>query len=141
MKKCALTIRRPNGQVETVVADNLQFALSDAALEQARQATRDAGKGEILSAKVVRVDAPMTLRDQRDALVDAYTAQVETLKASEHQDVTAGIGRDHSDIKAKVTAAKQALTDFDAANPELVAEIAVTEADQKAERIQSALNA
>jgi hypothetical protein len=49
-----LTVRRPGGTVETVVAEKLGIRINDAIFAQVAAATKAAGRGDVLSYRNVR---------------------------------------------------------------------------------------
>lgn len=59
-----LTVRRPDGTVETVTSTN-----NIALLEKMREATRKAGRGEIIAYEEYVETAPLTLQEQRAELM------------------------------------------------------------------------
>lgn len=68
MKTTTLTIKRPNGNTETVdVSDKFPMGLTDGMFATIKAATADAGRGECLS---------YTVKDQ--PLTEAAMAEVET---------------------------------------------------------------
>lgn len=53
MRKTTVTIKRPEGHIETVdVSDKFAQGLSDQMFQQVKKATKDAGRGECLSYKI-----------------------------------------------------------------------------------------
>lgn len=60
-RKCEVTVKRPNGQIETVVHPKIDYMLP-ALFEQMKKAMRDAGRGEPLSYK--NIDTVFEMEDK-----------------------------------------------------------------------------
>jgi ribosome recycling factor len=114
-----ITIRRPNGQVETV--DKAGEFFSSAMRQKMTAATKAAGRGEIINFE--EIVPPPTLEEQRRELVAAVRdaldeASYQYERAHAREDARAEIIRREYDAKA--TVARAALEAFDAAHPEIV---------------------
>jgi hypothetical protein len=128
-----MTVKRPNGEVEVVEREGA-FGNSAQFRKQATEATRLAGRGEILSFEVVANPAAKPiirseierLRDQRRQIASDIQSAIEESdaafeRAHAREDVMAWeIKRQHD---VKVEAVRGALQEFDAAHPDVVAAI------------------
>lgn len=139
-----VVVRRPNGDVETITrTDNVRFlGTNEVAQERCIKATRDAGKGDILSFAIVDKIVQMTEQEQRRELCYQLQSADDFYDAAREKDFDNDIGM-HLSLKAMIEVKKcrKALFDFDDAHPELVAELKEKEAARDARLIQSALNA
>lgn len=117
-----ITVRRPDGEIETVMQDGKFY--THATRRKMVEATKAAGRGDILSFEEV-VPEPTLEQTRRNlvasirGLIDESDAAFE--RAHEREDVMAWPSKIKAD--AKVEEARRALTDFDAAHPEIVAAI------------------
>jgi hypothetical protein len=117
-----ITVRRPGGEIETVMQEGKYF--TQVVKRKMTEATRAAGRGEILSFEEIAPEA--TLEEQRRDLVASIRGLIDESdaafeRAHAREDVMAWeIKRRHD---ARVDEARRALTDFDAAHPEIIAAI------------------
>ena len=144
VEKLEIKIKRPGGNIETIVtSENVRYLLgtNQKAQEAATKATREAGKGQVLSFTLISEDMPMTDKEQRDYLVmeigDAYS-KFDYLREQDYNNDT-GFHKS-APVELEIKAAEQALKDFDIANPELKAEIDAVKREKIARDIQSCLN-
>jgi len=77
-RKVQITVKRPNGQIEKILNDNLAFATSKQIQDKVIKATKEAGKGDILSFELVEIEREMTASEAKHAAraanQDAYDA-------------------------------------------------------------------
>lgn len=144
-ERLVIKVRRPSGEIEEIVKGHGDSAVTltynKRAFADAKKATADAGRGELLSAEMV-----FDLRDPTDAeiraqLVDARIYAIDMISAARERDFNRDIGMyESATLDVKYNAADAALAAFDAAHPDLKAAIYANRALRDAELIQSALN-
>jgi hypothetical protein len=121
-----ITVRRPNGDIEVVMQRGKYYSATEQ--RKAIEATRAAGRGEILSFEVVEADEPVAteqerLRRERRDLAATVRGAVEDSDAA-FEDAHAREDVRAWDIKRRydgiVKAARAALEDFDDRHPEII---------------------
>lgn len=143
-ERLKITIRRPEGHTEIVYKDdNVRYlGANKDAQKKCIIATREAGRGDILNFEIIEEQVPMTLEEQRAALVYKIAAAWDRWSYNRERDYDNDMGLVHSaGDEAAAKAYEQELKDFDEAHPELAAEIARKRAEETERNIQSALNA
>lgn len=128
-----ITVRRPNGTVETVRHPTL-LSMSPNMWTRMVKDTYAAGRGTCLSYdnKVDEEQVPMTLREQREAAAAALATALDRYQDAMDQAIRTSIGNTGPASQA-IEAAERDIAEFDAAHPEIIAEI-------KAERAARAAN-
>lgn len=122
---CIVTVRRPNGEIETLRHPAVT-TMTASSWKQMIAAMRQAGRGECLSYenKTETTEQPLTLAEQRKELGYDLSAAIDHEREAMNRAVRSSVmQRDYPTLKAAVTAAEQALADFDAAHPEILAAI------------------
>jgi len=139
-----ITIKRLSGKIETVFkTENVRFiGRNKKAQAQCVKATKDAGKGDILSFEIVDIDVPMSIREQRESLTDKIDAAIYSYEAAREKDFENDIGMHISpSLEKHIDSAIKNLADFDLVNKELADEIKKEKTAETERNIQSALNA
>jgi hypothetical protein len=120
-----ITIRRPDGTIETVIHRETFGKVIE---QQMIVATRNAGRGEILSFEIISPDESneQRLRRERQDLVSTIRGEIEEQAhafevADAREDVMAWVIKDRHE--PSIAAAHEALAAFDAAHPDLIAQI------------------
>jgi len=139
--KLEVTVKRPNGEIEVVIHPTLT-RLTDTMFEQCKKATKDAGKGDLLSYKTIEIEEPMTLKEQRYDLCLDISGQIYMQDMARDRDYDNDIGFHESPkYDAKIAELRGELKAFDDTYPEVVAEINRLKAIETEQQIQSVLNA
>lgn len=128
---CLVTVRRPSGVTETIRHPKVN-TMTETVWRQMIAAVRQAGRGECLKYenRTETTEQELTLDEQRRDLGYKLSAAIDHERAAMDRAVrTSVMQRDYPGIKAAVTAAEQALTDFDAAHPEILAAIEAARSD------------
>lgn len=120
-----LTIRRPNGVTEEILntTQGIWGSIAPVMFSQMVKATKDAGRGDILSQRP-NVASADTLADERATLVGRL------------QDLSGGFPT--SSKADRQAALESALASFDAAHPEVVAAISAAREARVAQALQTA---
>jgi len=139
-----ITIKRPSGKIETVFETESvrSRGLNEKIQARCVKATKDAGKGDILSFEIVDIEVPMSIREQRDLLTSEINNAIYFYKEAREKDFENDIGMHISPgLKKHIDAAIKELADFDLVNKELADEIKKEKDAEIKRNIQSALNA
>lgn len=121
VKFCEVTVRRPNGEVETIRHPNVT-EMTPAIWEQFCRAMSGSGRGEGVSYENLSEEVPLTLEEQREELTWELSAALDRAEAAMRKAHATSVGgKELSDASQAVKDAEAALADFDAAHPEVVA--------------------
>lgn len=143
-QKLKITVKRPGGAIETVIkTDNVVFlGKNKIAQKQVIDATKAAGKGDVLSFEIIEEQIPLTLEEQRQDLVYTIGGLIDAQDAAIERDYNRDIGfHESAKFDSKINVAREELAKFDEAHPHIIAEINRLEAIRTEQLIQSALNA
>jgi hypothetical protein len=124
-----ITVRRPNGEVEVIMQRGKYYSAD--AQRKVIEATRAAGRGEVLDFEVVEAEVPAEtdterLRRQRRDLVATVRGMIDESDAvfeAAHAREDARAWTIKAEADRKVDAAWQALAVFDAEHPEILREL------------------
>ena len=115
---CEITIRRPNGQVETLCHPKVS-QMTQAVWDQFCRAMATGGRGEGLSYENLSEEIPLTLEEQRKELVWDLSAARDRSEDAAQRAHASSVGRGLRNAAEAVEAAEKALAEFDAAHPEI----------------------
>lgn len=121
-----LTIRRPDGTTEVKVVTHWS-SMDDRLFSRIREETRKAGRGECLSYRNLTEKRQLSLRDQRDDLAS---------RLCDPGDMPFPGSREYRE-QVEI---ERALAAFDAAHPDVIAEIREERAARHAAAVERALN-
>jgi len=126
IEKLKVTIKRPNGNIEVVYkAENVRcIGTIEQVQEQVIKAAKEAGKGDIQSFEIVDEEVPMSLNEIRDSIRSDLIVNLDSQDCAIERDFNNDIGfHGLAKLDDAIKELRLELAKFDAAHPEILAEI------------------
>lgn len=129
VKYCEVTVRRPNGEVETIRHPKVT-EMTPAIWEQFCRAMAGAGKGDGISYDNRSEEVPLTLEEQREELTWELSAALDRSEAAMRKAHATSVGgTELARASEAVQAAEAAIAAFDAEHPEIITAIKAKRAE------------
>ncbi len=144
IEKLKVTVKRPNGNIKVVYkTDSVRYlGTVESAQKNCIEATKEAGRGDILSFEIVEEEMPMSHEEIRELIALEIDCNFDAQDAARERDYNNDIGF-HESVKfdSKIKCLRDELKSFDEKHPEIIAEIKRKEEIKTQQQIKSALNA